>query len=115
MARRAFTGVGAVLVLLAGGFQVHAPAHAQEAGGEVQRWQERRLFAPTDAELVRERSGHVMIYEGMKDTDVELAMDREFRRLESMMFVGTLVTDDRGGVMLDEETGRPIVEDDGCD
>ena len=78
-------------------------------------WQQRRLEQPTTAELQWERSGHVMIYEGMKDREVMLALDKHFNRVQSMMFVNTVVTDDKGNPLKDPESGEVVVEDDGCD
>ena len=78
-------------------------------------WQQRRLEQPTEAELQWEGAGHVMIYEGMKDREVERAMDHHFNRVEGMMFINTLVTDDDGSPVKDPKTGKFVTEHDGCD
>jgi len=78
-------------------------------------WQQRRLEQPTKAELQWERSGHVMIYEGMTDREVENAMTADFDRVQSMMFINTVVTDDKGNPVKDLETGKVVTEKDGCD
>ena len=78
-------------------------------------WQQRRLEQPTTAELQWERSGHVMIYEGMTDREVELALEDHFNRVQSMMFVNTVVTDDKGNPVKDPESGEVVTENDGCD
>ena len=78
-------------------------------------WQQRRLEQPTEAELQWERNNHVMIYEGMKDREVEHALDNHFNRVQSMMFVNTVVTDDKGNPLKDPESGDVVVEHDGCD
>ena len=41
----------------------------------------RRLFDPTPAELRAERAGGVYIYDGLRDTDIEHAMQEEFDRV----------------------------------
>lgn len=78
-------------------------------------WQQRRLEQPTVAELQWERNNHVLIYEGMKDREVEFALDNHFDRIESMMFINTVVTDKNGEPLKDPESGEFVVEHDGCD
>jgi hypothetical protein len=78
-------------------------------------WQQRRLEQPTTAELQWERNIHVMIYEGMNDREVEHAMTAHFNRVQSMMFVNTVVTDDKGNPLKDPESGKVVREKDGCD
>ena len=75
-------------------------------------WQQRRLEQPPEAELQWERDNHVMIYEGMK---VEHAMDNHFNRIQGMMFINTVVTDDDGLPVKDPKTGIVVTENDGCD
>ena len=77
-------------------------------------WQQRRLNYPTIEELQWERNNHVMIYEGMTDKEVEHAVDKDFNRVQSMMFVNTVVTDHDGLPLEDPETGKAVTEDDGC-
>jgi len=55
-----------------------------------------------------------MIYDGLKDTQIRKAMDTQFDRIESMMFVRTVVTNEEGNVERDSESGQVVVEDDGC-
>jgi hypothetical protein len=78
-------------------------------------WQQRRLEQPTEAELQWEREGHVMIYEGMKDREVDHVMDSHFNRIQGMMFINTVVTDDDGLPLKDPKTGIVVTEHDGCD
>jgi len=77
-------------------------------------WQEQMLFNPSTNQLELEGRGRVMIYEGLKDTLVTQAMDTQFDRIQSMMFVRTVATDSKGEVLRDDETGEEVVEDDGC-
>ncbi len=76
--------------------------------------EQRRLFEPTPAELQAERAGRIYIYDGVRDVDVARALDEEFDRVESMMFIRTRVTDDAGEVKKDAKTGEVYVQDDGC-
>ena len=82
---------------------------AQEHG------QLRRLLAPTDGELRSERQGRIHIYDGLEDIQVERAMDQQYDRIQSMMFIHTVVTDDHGEPRRDEQTGELVVEEDDCD
>ena len=84
---------------------------ANPAAGD---WQEKLLSNPPDSQLRAEQRGRVMIYEGLKDTRIDRIMDTQFDRLESMMFVRTVITDRDGNALQDTETGDVIVEDDGC-
>ena len=78
-------------------------------------WQMRRLFHPTPADLANEQQGKVMIYEGLTDKTVDQALDEHFDRIESLMFIRTVVTDDAGNPLRNPDTGELVVEEDGCD
>jgi hypothetical protein len=80
-----------------------------------ENWQTRMLFTPSEEQLAIERKGRVMIYDGMRSTDVEKALDETFDRIDSMMFVNTVVTDTEGAPVHDPETGQLVIEEDGCD
>jgi hypothetical protein len=77
-------------------------------------WQERMLLDPPPSQLELESRGRVMIYDGQKDSRISQAMDTQFDRIQSMMFVRTVVSDDEGEIQRDEETGTVVVDDDGC-
>lgn len=82
--------------------------------GAADAWQERLLFDPPQSQLDAETRGRIMIYDGLTDAQIAQAMDEQFDRIESMMFVGTLHTDDQGEVMRDVESGAVLADDDGC-
>lgn len=97
-----------------------APIAAQSTGSTVpqtgtERWQVRRLHYPTPAELNSETQGSVFIYENFTDRSVDNAMDTHFERIESVMFIGTIATDEDGQALIDPVTGQPVTEEDGCD
>lgn len=77
-------------------------------------WQEKMLFSPTSSQIELEKRGRVMIYDGLTDTQVARAMDAQFDRIESMMFVRTIATNSEGKILRNEKTGDVVVEDDGC-
>jgi hypothetical protein len=90
-------------------------ATANADSSPVKRWQMARLLEPTQADLRAEAKGRVMIYDGLTDRDVERAFDEQFDRLEHMMFIRVVVTDDSGKARR-SETGEVVTEsDDGCD
>lgn len=91
------------------------PSRESPAMGDDYLWQKKRLFNPTPAQRQEEDRGRVFIYHNLKRSDVSKAMDEHFNRIDSMMFTGTVITDDRGAVLRDGNTGEAVVEDDGCD
>jgi len=78
-------------------------------------WQMTRLFHPSQADLASEKKGKIIIYSGLTDKTVAMALDENFYRIEAMMFTKTILTDAKGTPLRDAETGEIVVEDDGCD
>jgi len=89
-----------------------APARAADA--DVSRIELRRLLEPSPAERAEEARGRIYIYEGLRDSDIQHALDDEFHRIQNMMFIRTIKTDDEGKVERHPDTGEVEVEDDGC-
>lgn len=77
------------------------------------KWQMNRLFEPTTNQRKKETQGQIMIYDGLRDTTVNDALDKNFDRIENMMFTRVVVTDVQGQPELDV-AGNAITEDDGC-
>ena len=77
-------------------------------------WQLEMLYTPTPGQIKRENQGFVYIYDGLTDAQVAQVLDDQFDRIESMMFIHTIVTDDAGAPREDSETGELILEDDDC-
>ena len=98
---------GALLVLLA----ATAPAAPADP---LTDWQERRLLHPSEVELHNERQGRIFIYDGLSDKIAQRAVDEQFHRVQYMMFTNTIVTDNTGEPIRDEETGDIAQEEDGC-
>jgi hypothetical protein len=71
-------------------------------------YQERRLWEPTPKELEAERNGQIYIYDGLQQSEVDTAMEQQFGRIESMMFIRTASPPKNEGE-------APTIEDDGCE
>lgn len=80
----------------------------------MQEWNLKRLLHPSKQQLAMEHKHKVFLYMGMKDVDVDRAMDMYFNRIESMMIAGIIRTDKSGRVMRDPNTGEVLTEDDSC-
>jgi hypothetical protein len=52
-------------------------------------WELKQLHKPSQSLRVREDAGRVTIYDGVVVTEVDRAMDEQFDRIGSMMFVRT--------------------------
>lgn len=72
-----------------------------------------RLMQPSNRQIKREKTQHVYIYIGMKDTNVEQAMDEQFERIENFVFAATIVTDEQGKPLYNKH-GHIVTEDDDC-
>ena len=90
-------------------------ALAQDSDEKMRNWQLASLFQPSEHQLEVERKGRVFIYDGLRTTDVERALEEQFDRIEHMMFAGTIIADEHGEAVIDPETGEAMVEHDGCD
>ena len=84
------------------------------AAADVSDIELRRLFEPSTSELAAEAKGGIYIYEGLRDTDIERAMEEQFERLENMMFIRSIKTDESGEIQHNPDTGEVITTDDGC-
>lgn len=93
------------------------PAEAEQSSDSDQKyenWQLQRLFEPNEQQIKQERKGMVFIYDGVKSSDINQVMHEQFDRLQSMMFTGTIITDQDGEPLLHPETGMVMREEDGC-
>lgn len=72
---------------------------------QEEEWQIAMIHQPSAAQLKVEQRGRVYIYDGLYDSEVKLAMDTQFDRLENMMFVRTKV---------ETPQGETETEDDEC-
>jgi len=90
-------------------------AHAGQPGpwGMFDKWQNNRLFQPTARQQAQEARGKIVIYDGLTDSTVDKAMDRNFDRIQNMMFIRVIRTG-KTGKPIHKQDGSVEVEDDDC-
>ena len=74
--------------------------------GGIDQWQNKQLFEPSSTLLLAEASGRITIYDGMPIDTIKEAMDKQFNRIDNMMFTGIRHTSPQG---------IELIEDDGCE
>ena len=95
---------GTVIVLAVG---VAACAKHQQHGGAPD-WQLKLLMTPTPSQIAAEQRGRVFIYDSLEMGHINNALDRNFDRIENMMFTRIYHLPPTGA-------GPVEIEDDGCD
>ena len=65
--------------------------------GSAADWQLQLLLEPSEQQLWVEDKGRVVIYDGLKSTQIDQALDQHFDRIEHMMFIRTQVAAPEGG------------------
>jgi hypothetical protein len=78
----------------------------------IYEFQYDQLMDPSAEQLRLEREGYVFIYDGLKESDIQVALDRHQDRMASMMFINVVWTDEAGNPVVDPDTGQPLVDDD---
>lgn len=53
---------------------------------EDEMYEMKKLFEPSDQQLIAEANGSIIIYDGIPDSEVDRAMDEHFNRIDNMMF-----------------------------
>lgn len=106
--RNAFAAFIVGICLSVSAFNV---AYAGDTDKDYQ-WQLTRLISPTKSQLGYEMLGQVYIYNGMKSADIDQAMDMEFDRIQYMMFINTIRTNDKGKPQIDPSTGTVVADSD---
>ena len=66
-------------------------------------YQERVLFSPSSEILQAEARGRIMIYDGLKNETIEKALEKQFDRIENMMFVRTVYVQENGDYSVDDD------------
>ena len=71
--------------------------------GDFGQWQYEQLVRPNEAQLAMEQQGRVNIYDGLRESDVDWALDTQFERIDSMMFVRTIRVTEAGELEMDSD------------
>ena len=71
-----------------------------------------QLLDPSEEQLEMEKDGQVFIYDGLKESDIKLALDQQQHRMHSMMFISVVWTDDNGQPVVDPYTGEVVTDND---
>jgi hypothetical protein len=81
---------------------VSLPGAASAASSS--NWQVKQLNDPSPGLVQAEARGRVTIYDGLREQQVERAMDEQFERIDNMMFIRTLrEAPDGGYVAVDDD------------
>ncbi|WP_455366514.1 hypothetical protein [Kaarinaea lacus] len=96
------------------GFLLCSSVMAMQDGGLdlMYEFQMDQLMEPSDEQLRLEKEGYVFIYDGLKESDIQLALDRYQDRMGSMMFINVVWTDETGKPLVDPYTGQTLADDD---
>ena len=73
------------------------------AQGAAAEWELRQLHQPSAMLLAREHDGSVTIFDGLPNREVEQALDTQFDRMGSMMFIRTQYVQDDGSIDTDND------------
>jgi len=87
--------------ILAGYVLIHQ-AHADGAASAAQ-WQLQLLMEPAAQQVRVEDKGRIVIYDGLKSSDIDQALDQHFDRIQNMMFIRTQIPVAAGGYRQDND------------
>jgi hypothetical protein len=79
----------AALITVVAGISMNLMFQDSLAAGGSNDWELKQLHDPSPSLRKMESAGRVTIYDGVVVADVDAAMDRQFDRIESMMFIRT--------------------------
>jgi hypothetical protein len=98
---RSTCGTLAFLAAMAGAGLVLQPGASVASG--LDGYYEKQLLRPGEFVLQQERRGRVTIYDGLEHSVVDFALDTQFDRIGSMMFIRTQETQQDGTVEADDD------------
>jgi len=93
---------------------VMSTPHAAYSDSLYHAWQQQHLLHPDKEQRQQEQQGKVFIYDGLRDKEVDNILDKQFDRIQSMMFIRTIITDEQGKPKRNDRSGDVLAEDDDC-
>lgn len=88
-------------------------ANSCQADDQAISLQSKRLNSPSKTQSNLEKDGKVYLYIGLKDKEVDRALDTQFDRIENFMFLSVIKTDNNEK-SLRTKTGELLLESDDC-
>ena len=81
-------------------------------GGNYMKFYSKKLLNPDIERDGLDEENARDIYDGLKESDITLALDQQQHRMQSMMFVNVVWTDDNGKPVIDPYTGEVVTDND---
>lgn len=92
-----------IMVGVLAGIYVNLIFQDSLADPAADEWQLQHLHQPSSAQRSAEQSGRIIIYDGIESEEIEQALDRQFERIDAMMFVRTRYPQPQGGYESDDD------------
>ena len=90
-------------ILIIAGIAVNLAFQDSLAGEAEESWELEQLHEPSPALLKREDAGRITIYDGLYMNEIDKAMDEQFDRIGSMMFIRTKHVEEDGMLYEDSD------------
>ena len=90
-------------ILIIAGIAVNLAFQDSLAGEAEDSWELQQLHEPSPALLTREDAGRITIHDGLHVKEIDKAMDEQFDRIGSMMFIRTRHVEEDGTLYEDSD------------
>ena len=88
-------------------------SYADDSLSKIHNIQAKRLISPSAVQAKYEQKGKVYLYVGLKDKQVDRALDQQFDRIENFMFASIIKTDQFERALRNKK-GELLLESDDC-